>query len=677
MKIQPLLSQKNPMTPSQWQLGDKTLQLLSQQPDKGELAEAVLERMLSEVTPKQQPIAVWYRWVMRAWALTTTTTTTTTTRDDVTNEHQLPYSVFRAHQLLERMQQRHVQNPQQHPTPDIAVYDAFLYVCASKRPYSEQVAALAQSLVQHMEHTGNPYPSTLSYNNVLSILLQSPQYGAASQAEDWLLRLSEQSAAGKGPAQPNTQSFNRVLHAWNEAPDRAYSILQFMMQHNSIAPDVVSFATVIHAYREDPEKAEQVFHEALEYLTQVDLTQCLDATMIAWAYSDRPDAVEKVQVLLRDAYLLPQLEPTAATHRICLQAFLQKGDVDAATQYLYEMIAACRPTGKTLENTPSIVTTGAFHVVLQGWLDSGRPEALEQSRTLLQLMIELSHDIPCAPQTSTFVRCLQMVWDHKGSPQSALHILEQAEQRQMVNFYTYKWVLQILERSPSYAFVAYDVFQRALANVKVESTALHRLTMDTLLKHRSLPAMELSLQLLLHEFPDHSIRALELSYVSVLQAFAGTARAGTVAEDVYQHIARNKPSIRHNAVIRNAILQTMIESEDYQLRACDVLQDMVVDSRIQGPDRAYLDDFLGTLLVRVEAGKKKDAQQQILKRTIQLLEWLIEQHQHGIVSEFPSLSTFRRVYDLCDSKEEAQRIQGWARTCYPPQRERSDEKTNA
>ncbi|GAX26247.1 hypothetical protein FisN_16Lh075 [Fistulifera solaris] len=568
VKVQTLLSQKQPMTLSQWQLGDKTLQLLSQQSDQGELAEALLERMVSEASPEKQPVTVWYRWVMRAWALTTTTTTTTTTtRDDSTKENQLPYSVLRAHQLLERMQQRHLLFPQ-HPAPDIAVYDAFLYVCASTRPYSAAVATLAQSLVQHMEHTGNPYPSTLSYNNVLSILLQSPQYGAASQAEDWLLRLSERSAAGEGSAQPNTQSFNRVLHAWTNglAPDRAYAILQFMMQHNSssIAPDVVSFATVIHAYRDNPETAEHIFYEALEYFvgTTIDLTQCLDAVLIAWAYSCRPDAVEKVQALLRNAYDVPQLEPTAATHRICLQAFLQHGKVDAATQYLYEMIAVCRSVDKTTlpKNTPSIVTTGAFHVVLQGWLDSGRPEAPEESQKLLQLMMELSHELPCAPEANTFTRCLQIVWNHKGSPQSALQILEQAEQRQMVNFYVYKWVLQILERSPSYAFVAYDVLQRALMNVPVESTALHRLTMDTLLKHRSLSAMQLALQLLLHEFPDHSVQAMELSYVSVLQAFARTGRAGTVAEEVYQHILRNKPNIRHNAVIGNAILQTMVQT---------------------------------------------------------------------------------------------------------------------
>ncbi|GAX29482.1 hypothetical protein FisN_16Hh075 [Fistulifera solaris] len=663
VKVQSLLTQKDTMTPSQWQLGDKTLQLLSQQPDKGELAEALLERMVSEASP-EQPVTVWYRWVMRAWALTTTSTDTTT-------ENQLPYSVFRAHQLLEKMQQRHLL--QQHAAPDIAVYDAFLYVCAASRPYSAAVAILAQSLVQRLEQTGDPYPSTLSYNNVLTILLQSPQYGAASHAEDWLLRLSEHSASGLGPAQPNTQSFNRVLHAWKaQAPDRAYAILQFMKQHNSIAPDVVSFATVLHAYRDDPETAEQVFQEALQYFSQtkIDLTQCLDAVLIAWAYSRRDDAVEKVQALLRNAYDVPQLHPTAATHRICLQAFFQNGDVDAATQYLYEMIAAGRPLDS---NAPSIVTTDAFHVVLQGWLDSGRPEALEQSQELLQVMMELSHELPCAPEVSTFVRCLQMVWNHKGSPQSALQILEQAEQRQMVNFYTYKWVLQILERSPSYAFVAYDVLQRALSNVKVESTALHRLTMDTLLKNRSLSAMELALQLLLHEFPDQSIRALELSYVSVLQAFARTARAGAVAIEVYQHICQNKPSIRYNATIRNAILQTMVQSEDYQIRACDVLQEMVSDS--QGPDRACLDDFLGTLLLRVEASKKKqNVQSALTKRIIQLLELLVEQHRQNIIEDCPSLSIFRRVYDLCNSKEEAQKIKTWARTCYPP--ERLEEKAN-
>lgn len=732
---------RNAMTVEQMLFCHKTIELLSKQPEQGELAEDLLERVLQEesnsISNQQQKQQLWHRWVMRAWARTSRTTDSTNhppppppsktkTSTPQPDSSQLPYPVLRAHQLLERMQQRHRANPQHYPAPDITVCDAFLYSCAVS-PFPERVLEVAQSLVKTLEEAGNPFPSTLSYNNVLSIWTNhaSQQYGAASAAEDWLLRWSERNAAGLvGQAQPDTRSFNRVLHAWTQsaAPDRAYAILQFMVQQPTtttnttrIQPDVVSFATVLHGYRANPEMAEQVFQEALEFFVQqqpnniktnpVDMTVCLDAAMMAWAYSDRPDAVERVQALLRDAYLFSlqtnhskiQLEPTAATHRICLHAFLQDekrtDGIDAATRHLHDMIASCRTqqpmTRKTFTTAPvtSILTTGAFHVVLQGWMDSGRPEAPDQCRQLLHIMMELSTEqgIPCAPEATTFVRCLQVLLKHKCPPQQALDGLEQAEQRRMVNFYVYKLVLQILERYPSYAFVAYDVFQRALANhkrglIKMESSTLHRLTMDVLLQHRSREALELAFRIVRDDLPEHSVGALELSYTSVLRAFArfGTARAGEVAGELYDQLRKPSSLLQHSARVWGAVIETLVQSGEpkYKRQACDVLQEMALHPRVAGPDRACMDACIMAILCPVVKKTKKEEacarelhhhhhHQQEIERAVLLLEWLVAQYQQGVVQECPSPTTFRTVFDACrPGSEPAQSIQALARSCF-------------
>ena len=690
------------LTQQQMEFCHATLKLYSNTPDQGDTAEALLERMLLQESPLDK-LLLGYRWAMRAWAMTTNQGDGSLPQDSTSKDAQqpLPYSVFRANALLERMQRRHEQDPQHHPAPDIAVYDAFLYTCATVTPFSEPVLQLAQHVVHTLEQTGNPHPSTLSYNNVLSIWTNQASYGAASAAEDWLLRLSERAAVvGSNKAQPDTQSFNRVLHAWTQSgePDRAYAILQFMMQNTNIhvQPDGVSFATVLHGYRTNPEMAEHVFQEAVEYCVARpggavnDLTTSLDAAMMAWAYSDRPDAVERVQTLLRDAYLFSlqtstgsvQLEPTAATHRICLHAYVSdKVDgIHAATRHLHDMIASCRsqpmPTGKkpfhstTIKN--SILTTGAFHVVIQGWLDSSRPEAPDQCRQLLQLMMELSdtHHIPCAPETTTFVRYLQLLWKHKCPPQQALNALEWAEQRRMVNFYVYKLVLQILERSPSYALVAHQVFQRALVQhrngsiPKLESSAWHRLTMDVLLKQQTRESLELALHLLQHEFPEHSAGALELSYVSVLRTFgrSSPARAGPVAGELYEKMKQSS-LIRHNATIGSAVIQTMVQSGDlkYRTKACDLLQEMASHPRMAGPDRASMDACILALL----SCQNTAEQPQMVERAIPLLEFLTEHYQQGTVHECPSPSSFRKVFDACLNPEHAQRIQALARSCFP------------
>jgi pentatricopeptide repeat protein len=563
---------------------NKTMNLLSQRlENRGEVAEKLLERLVEELSTRNPAIdparvAVLYNGAMRAWARTTDT-------EKPPVQHQLPRPVARAKLLLDRMHSRHQEHPDMHPPPDVYAHDAVLYACASSS-YSELVAPLAEELVKAMEESVRQnletaiIPSTISYNNLISVYAnQAPtHYGAATAAEDWLMHLSKLSAEGFGGAEPDTGSFNRVLKAWSTSPekngaDRAREILDLMLslqvEHRQLQPDMISFATVIHAFgkRRQPEKGESVFRQAIEYFDQeyqrrdkstlvdskeedvADLTNCLNGAIFAWAQSNSPDAPERVEALLRDAYILSKhhrlsssshirIQPDASSHTALMNTLIQSGrpdGIDAAHRHLKEMIASFVSKG----DNAVAPTTPVFHAVIHGWLQSERPEAAERAQELLQDMLELSEkrNAPsCSPETKTIIRCIDL-WSKHESPiaaAKALELLNLAEKRKLVSFFTYQSVVNILCKWKA-SIKAARVLERLESqadkgNVKLQSSILHIAVIDGLADLKTQDAAELALQIF-NRMKTKKMEATTYTYTCILAAFSElrTKRSGEVA----------------------------------------------------------------------------------------------------------------------------------------------------
>jgi pentatricopeptide repeat protein len=318
-------------------------------------AEEILDRLAHEIDRNRTTCASTlylysfsYTRVIRSWART---------------GPRAEASIFYAHSLLTKMQQRHDAHPEKHPAPDTHTYSAFLYACTLST--HDQAVAMAQEIVRVVEaksllassnnhdHDGDPtavqvQADTSIYNALILVYANQADrhYGAAAAAEDCLLQLSKLAVSG-GP-RPDTQSFNRVLKAWtmsqeDNGANRALEILKLLIKlqdQHDVRPDTISFGTVINGFarRKRPVEAHQVFQQALEYFDapnnsstkknntdsssnnndttattttdtttipetpRVDLTNCFNTIALAWAKSGHAEAPERVEGLLRDAY---------------------------------------------------------------------------------------------------------------------------------------------------------------------------------------------------------------------------------------------------------------------------------------------------------------------------------------------------------------------------------------
>ena len=551
--------------------------------NKGETTERILERVVQEASVKHSKTLVTvrsYNQAIRAWARTS---------DDPRAHDNDPIPCYlRAKALLDRMIERHSSNPEIHPAPDVHSYNNVLYAI-SKSSHAFPGSKLAESMVRTLEQgLRNPQttvrPTATTYNNlIMTFANQADQhYGAAMAAEDWLLHFSKLCTDGVlGEAQPNTDTFNRVLKAWRISPedrgaDRAAEILQLMMElhkeHNQVAPDYISFSTVIHAFggRQRPQEAEAVYKQAIEYFRkqqqdhmltrrkanvssmvnyqESDLTSCLNAALLAWFQSQNPNSAKRAQHLVSEAYELSKqglLVPNVASHNILLETYVKEGGIDVADQHLRNMILS-------FENgSVPAPDTSTFHVVLHGWLNhSSRSGAPERAQQILDLMLQLHRErrAPCAPVSHTFTRCIELWCRQSYSPliaQKVWTLLEMAEQRNLANFFAYKCAINFLCRSPSTATQAAYASQRLGKLIEkgaippLESFGLYTAPIAALSKVKSPEAAELALQVL-KEFAPKNLKPSKRAYTGVLAAFSKlqTERSVQVVCSLFEELKR-------------------------------------------------------------------------------------------------------------------------------------------
>jgi hypothetical protein len=385
-------------------------------------------------------------------------------------------------QLLVNMLQLHNQHPNIYPAPNNTLYNNVLYSCYLCSSVSDEAILAAEAILQNLERATPPdnAPGRLAlpkppdsvtlthgmYNHMILMHAEraATVYGAAAQAEDWCMRMAQQQV------QPTQGTFNRVLKAWMESPEkeggnRAADILHLMVQLSDdadpvdlaqeIAPNAISFGTVISAYmkRQQPEACQLILEEALAYQAKhlntrtgiEDLTECWTTTLFGWSKSDRADAVERILALLQDGIWMDgrqyTVQPTSAMHGACIEALLRWKDEEQAEQYLRQIVEMTRNQGTADAQdggTPKIptapkpsvsgsgslsLTATEFNTVINAWYRShgtyetvnvkdDKPHPIGYTATnatnVLQLLLELEAEefAQCAPSPSSFFMCI-------------------------------------------------------------------------------------------------------------------------------------------------------------------------------------------------------------------------------------------------------------------------------
>jgi hypothetical protein len=366
-----------------------------------------------------------------------------------------------AYSLLRQMLRLHQMHPHLHPPPTDFSYSSVMFACSKCAAVSEDAVVIAESLLKSLEQPNSVVTPTVDiYNNMILVHAnRAPKfYGAATAAEDWLMHLSKQASAGI-TEQPDTKTFNLVLKAWSETPEesgaeRALEILRLMLEladslpNSRVEPDVISFGTVISAFskRHQPEQCLQVLKEAIRYFSNlpgdnvVDLAQCWNATVYAFAKSNLPDALDRIEHLMIDASTLSSatkkvvVRPTTAMHAAYMEAVLNTNAPDRAEKaerQLRVMLEKYRqaPT----ERKGAAPTTREFDLVIHGWYrcreqyeGDGKNSAYyggkngnirhpfgycaSHASDLLLLMIDQSensnHPLKSIPRTGTWNMCI-------------------------------------------------------------------------------------------------------------------------------------------------------------------------------------------------------------------------------------------------------------------------------
>ena len=381
--------------------------------------------------------------------------------------------------LLMNMLQLHHQHPRIHPPPTAALYNAWLYSCCLCSSVSDDALHTAEAILQSVEGDSDPREATESfpmnkssfdilpppanlttptvgmYNQVLLIHANRAKtdYGAAASAEDVLMRMT------KVGVHPVTGTFNRVLKAWSECPEkeggnRAADILHLMLKlsdgasnivhGNDFAPDEISFGTVITAFakREQPEACQLILEDAITYFASdpkrscrmTDLNQCWDYALFGWANSGRPDAPERVEAMLNHGITINgqtyKAVPTKTTYRACIEAHLRSGRpdrIEKAERYIDIMIELMQ-SAKDRKNSgvaESTLTTREFDALIHAWFrsstelenigihnDNGtHPVGYTSTKALNLLfqMLKLQEEghLSCVPSSGSFHMCIE------------------------------------------------------------------------------------------------------------------------------------------------------------------------------------------------------------------------------------------------------------------------------
>lgn len=234
-----------------------------------------------------------------------------------------------------------------------------------------------------LEQRNNPL---ISLNLNLDALAQSK---AAPRAQELLERIQALYQEGYYEVSPDTVSYNSVLKAWKEEenPDKAYELLQDMLQHQTedMQVDVISLNTVILAFAKAGE-----FAQAEDLLRQMQDRDDLpdpdvityNSVLYSFCVSDDPTAAIQAENLLREM-MASKGKVTADTTSFNTVIFAFSQQVNHKTS------SAARRAQELLDHMEQLSAAGnanidpdvySYTTVIQAWARCG--QAAEAHKTL-------------------------------------------------------------------------------------------------------------------------------------------------------------------------------------------------------------------------------------------------------------------------------------------------------
>jgi hypothetical protein len=211
--------------------------------------------------------------------------------------------------------------------------------------------------------------------------------------------------------------------------------------------------------RNRPEEAEDVLRLAIKFFldplvsrdtghfneaanTVVDLSPVLRRVVLAWAKSNRPDALSRIESLIKDALVMGSykkssliaINPSSFVYFCYLECLIDKGGsagLQAADVTLQKLVKDC------IEGeTETALKRDLFELVMTGWAKSNYFKKEERATELLNSLLVLDAKKPhfdCSPTENTFLICLNLWHESKKSQaaEKALAIVEMVEQRHL------------------------------------------------------------------------------------------------------------------------------------------------------------------------------------------------------------------------------------------------------
>jgi pentatricopeptide repeat protein len=195
--------------------------------------------------------------------------------------------------------------------------------------------------------------------------------------------------------QPNVITYSLVASAWadcektemtGDAASRAENILQAMVQ-NRLGPNAVIFTTCIAAWsraienRDAPERAEALLRQLTELYRESGNDKAFEpsveaenAVLSAWARSNRPDAVSRIQ-----RYLSTMNQPDLVSYNTVLDCYASQGHSKGALELFQHM--------KQQENMALRPDVVSYNSLLNALVRAGEP--IEKTEALLHEMEDI------------------------------------------------------------------------------------------------------------------------------------------------------------------------------------------------------------------------------------------------------------------------------------------------
>ena len=401
-----------------------------------------------------------------------------------------PEAPHHAHVILQTMISKFKENGNINIRPNVITYSSVIDAYARQGDIDG-----ARNVFEIMENdfdSGNidAKPNIFTYNILIRACFKSDNPNAPEEAESLLMETIELHSTGKLVEGPDVISYRTVIDCWSKsskpkAPIRALNILVTMIKkskqdnNKNIRPDAVTYSAVMSAFarRGDIDSAKKVFTIMKNDFNSGNINakpsiRTYSVLIYAWSKSDKPNAPEEADLLLReilDLYSTQELEegpdaityiavidcwsksnkpiaprralniltkmttkykednkknirPDTITYSAVMDAYARQGDIDGARKVLNIMKEEY--SSGNVDAKPNIRT---YNILIDAWSKSNHSNAPEEAESLLLEMIDLytRRKLEEGPNTITYSAVINC-WSKSNkpiAPSRALNIL--------------------------------------------------------------------------------------------------------------------------------------------------------------------------------------------------------------------------------------------------------------